>query len=80
MSRPLMVLTGPQAITIGVLAGLAFTYRTSLRAAGHFLRCGPNLLGLFDDDCDEAEFVGANPDLYLGPIPEPPPRSKPSWP
>lgn len=54
MSRPQMVLTGPQAVAIGVLAGLGWTYRTSLRAAGHFIRCGPNILGFFDgDDFDD---------------------------
>lgn len=56
MSRPPVVLTGPQAVALGLAAGLAWTYRQTLRAAGHFIRCGPNLLGWFNDE-DFDDFI-----------------------
>lgn len=73
-----MILTGPQAVAIGVLAGLAWTCRTSLRAAAHFIRCGPNLLGFLDDDFDaeiaaQREWLDAlaqSPDPQQHPITE----------
>lgn len=71
MPRPPMILTGPQALGIAAAAVAAWTFRTSLRAAGRFIRCGPDILGLFDDEDDDwVDLVGANPDLFLGPIPK----------
>lgn len=56
MSRPPMVLTGPQAFAIGAVALAAWSFRASLRAAGHVIRCGPSLLGFLDDE-DFDEFI-----------------------
>ena len=47
-----MILTGPQALAVGAVALLGWTYRTSVRHALHVLRWGPNLL-FGDDEFDE---------------------------
>lgn len=62
-----MVLTGPQAIAIGAAALTAWAVRTPLTRLCHFLWWGPDLWWDEPDDDGFVDFVGANPDLYLGP-------------
>lgn len=53
MAGPKKILTGPQALGIGVLALAGWTCRASLRTAIHVIRFGPDLLGFLDDDFDD---------------------------
>lgn len=69
MTRPAMILTGPQALSIGALALLAWSIRVPLARLARLAYWGPDFMRSADDADDWVDFVGANPDLFLDPLP-----------